>query len=193
MNYKIKKIFTNVRVIILMILLVLAVVAINPRLGIEGVVIRNVITNSSAAEAGILQPPLNARPSSRERVMEIDNNPIKNEESYYKFVNALKPNQSIQIKTNKGLYRLNTREDIEVIELNETVKKTIEEAITVNETVNGETVEINKTIPKVIEVPKTKEISKGTEDIGLRVFNAPKTNIKKGLDLQGGTRVLLQP
>lgn len=30
-------------------------------------------------------------------------------------------------------------------------------------------------------------------DLGLRVSNAPKTNIKKGLDLQGGTRVLLQP
>ena len=31
------------------------------------------------------------------------------------------------------------------------------------------------------------------EDIGLKVFEAPTTNIRKGLDLQGGTRVLLQP
>ncbi len=31
------------------------------------------------------------------------------------------------------------------------------------------------------------------EDLGLRVYEAPTTNIRKGLDLQGGTRVLLQP
>jgi preprotein translocase subunit SecD len=32
-----------------------------------------------------------------------------------------------------------------------------------------------------------------TTDIGLDVYDAPTTNLKKGLDLQGGTRVLLQP
>lgn len=32
-----------------------------------------------------------------------------------------------------------------------------------------------------------------TADLGIKVQNAPKTNIRKGLDLQGGTRVLLQP
>ena len=32
-----------------------------------------------------------------------------------------------------------------------------------------------------------------TEDIGLKVYPAPTTNIRKGLDLQGGTRVILQP
>jgi preprotein translocase subunit SecD len=31
------------------------------------------------------------------------------------------------------------------------------------------------------------------EDIGFSVYEAPTTNIRKGLDLQGGTRVLLQP
>jgi len=71
--------------------------------------------------------------------------------------------------------------------------KIIQEIITVNETVNGTSVEVNKTISKEVEVPKTKKISKGTKDIGIRIFNAPRTNIKKGLDLQGGTRVLLQP
>jgi len=29
--------------------------------------------------------------------------------------------------------------------------------------------------------------------LGLTVYDAPKTNVRKGLDLQGGTRVLLQP
>ena len=65
MNNKIKKIFTNVRVIILLIFLVLAIVAINPSPGATGVVIRNVISNSSAAEAGIPQPAPTARLASR--------------------------------------------------------------------------------------------------------------------------------
>jgi preprotein translocase subunit SecD len=193
MNYKVKKIITNVRVIILLVALVLAVVAINPRPGADGVAIRNIIINSSASEAGIQQPLPTTKLVSRERILEINNKPIKNIEDYYDYVNTLEQNKSIQIKTNKGLYRLTTREDVEIIELNETVTKTIEEIITVNETINGTLVEINKTILKTIEVSKTKKISKGTEDIGIRVFNAPKTNIRKGLDLQGGTRVLLQP
>ena len=99
----------------------------------------------------------------------------------------------MQIKTNKGLYRLTTRAQIEIIELNETITKTIEEIIAINETINGTIIQKNKTITKTIQVPKTKEVSKGVQDIGIRVFNSPTTNIKKGLDLQGGTRVLLQP
>ncbi|MFH0868560.1 MAG: hypothetical protein V1831_04575, partial [Candidatus Woesearchaeota archaeon] len=193
MNLKLKKIFTNVRVIILLVAIVLAVVAISPRPGIEGVVIRNVITNSSATEAGIRQPLPTVKPVNRERILAIDNIPINSIEEYYDYINALTSNQSVQIKTNKGLYRLMTRENIEIIELDEKVKKVVEEIVRVNETVNGTLVEINKTIKKTVEVPKTEIISKGTEDIGITVFNAPTTNIKKGLDLQGGTRVLLQP
>jgi preprotein translocase subunit SecD len=146
MNIKIKKIFTNARVIILLIFLVLAIIAISPRPGAEGVAIRNLIANSSAIEAGIQQPLLTTKLVDRERILAIDNRPINDVEDYYNYVSALEPNKSVQIKTNQGLYRLRTR-----------------------------------------------EISAETEDIGIRVFNSPKTNIRKGLDLQGGTRVLLQP
>lgn len=192
-KYKAKKIIQNWRVIILLVFLVFAIIAINPRPGADGVAIRSILTNSAAAEAGLQQPSPTASPISRERIIEMDNKPINSVEDYFNFVNALDINQSIQIKTNKGLYRLRTVEDIEIIELNETETKTIEEIVTINETINGTLTEVNKTITKTIEVPKTEEISKGMEDIGIRVFKAPKTNIRKGLDLQGGTRVLLQP
>lgn len=33
----------------------------------------------------------------------------------------------------------------------------------------------------------------GIQDLGLKVYDAPQSNIKKGLDLAGGTRVLLKP
>jgi preprotein translocase subunit SecD len=193
MNYKFKKIITNARVIILLVFLVLAIVSISPKPGIEGIVIGSILTNSSASEAGLQQPPPTTKPVAKERILEIDNKDIKSVADYYNYVNHLEPNQSIQLKTNKGLYRLTTRADIGIVELNETIRKIIEETVTINETINGSVVERNKTIIKYIEVPKTKEIIKGTEDLGIRVLNAPTTNIKKGLDLQGGTRVLLQP
>ena len=41
---------------------------------------------------------------------------------------------------------------------------------------------------------KTRAAENSTDvDLGLSVYDAPTTNIRKGLDLQGGTRVVLQP
>ena len=137
MNHKAKKIMTNPRVIILLIILVLAIVAINPRPGLEGAVIKNVISNSSATEAGIQQAAPTTKPVNRERILAIDNKPVKNAEDYYEHTSKLELNQSVQIKTNKGLYRLIVKEKFEVIELNETETKTIEEIVPINESVNG--------------------------------------------------------
>ena len=192
-KYKLKTIFTNVRVLILIAFLVMAIVSINPHPFVKGVAIRSVMTNSSASLAGIAQPKPTGTPMSKEVITAINNEPIENVEDYYNIINDLRINQSIQIKSNKGLYRLTVKEKTEVIELNETIEKEIEELIKINETINGTIQEINKTIKKTIEVPKTKTISLGVEDIGLGVYEAPTSNIRKGLDLQGGTRVLLQP
>ena len=174
MNPKFKKLLTNWKFILLVIFIVASIIAINPAFS-EGVAIRSVLINSSASEAGISQPKPNIQPVSRERIIAINNEPINDIEDYYEFISGLKPNRTIQIKTNKGVYKLVTRESYEIVVLNET------EEINVTE--------VNKTIT----VPKTKKISHGFEDIGLRVYEAPKTNIRKGLDLQGGTRVVLQP
>ena len=65
MNYKVKKLLTSWRVIILALFLIISVVAINPTLS-EGVAIRSVAVNSSANEAGILQPKPNIQPVQRE-------------------------------------------------------------------------------------------------------------------------------
>ncbi len=54
------------------------------------------------------------------------------------------------------------------------------------------TIKTNRTV----HIKTNKGIYKITakeDELGLRVYEAPKTNIKKGLDLEGGTRVLLQP
>ena len=99
MKYEAKKIIKNVRVIILLIFLVLAIVAINPRPGAEGVAIRSIITDSVAAESGLQRPSPNAKPISRERILEINNRPINSVEDYYNFVNTLKINQSVMTLT----------------------------------------------------------------------------------------------
>src|SRR3989338_2365587 len=141
---KAKQIFTSWRIIILLVFLVLAVVAISPRPWVDGVAIRSIITNGPAAEAGIPQPSPSSSLVSRERILEINNRPINSIEEYYAFTSTLRTNQSVQLKTNKAIYRLTTR-------------------------------------------------ANNTKDLGIRVFKAPTTNIRKGLDLQGGTRVLLKP
>ncbi len=144
---KIKKIFTNIRVIILLVTLLLAIVAINPHPFAKGVAIRNVAQNSSASLAGIESPKATIRPVARERILAINNYPINHIESYYNAVSKLVANQTINLKTNKAIYKLTTKEPV-----------------------YGESV-----------------------DLGISVYDAPKTNIKKGLELQGGIRVLLQP
>lgn len=142
---KLKKIITNVRVLILLACLVMAVFAISPNLWAEGVAIRNIERNSSAAQAGMTSPSPQSTLMSKERITAINNKPLKDLADYYLFIKTLKENQSVTIKTNKGLYNLHT--------------KTID----------------------------------GVLSLGISVYEAPTTNIRKGLDLQGGTRVLLQP
>ena len=111
MNYKLKKVITNTRVIILLVVLALAIVAINPKPWVKGVTINNVLVNSSAMEAGMQQPGPSVKPVNRERILAIDNKPVNNVEEYYDYVNKIGLNQSVQIKTTKQLYRLKAKDD----------------------------------------------------------------------------------
>lgn len=186
---KIKQLLKNWRVIILLIALLLAIVAIHPAPTVDGVTIRSVVKNSSASNAGIVSPKPTAPPLSKERVIAINNIPIHNIDDYFNIVSGLEPNITIQVKTTKRLYRLITKYQTETIKLNETETVSYVEEIyneTLNKTVNiTKTEEVQKTIIKIL--------SNESVDLGLRIYNAPKTNIRKGLDLEGGTRVLLQP
>jgi len=190
---KTKQLFTNWRIIFLLVLLVFAVVAMKPSPFAEGVTIKAVLKNSSAAIAGISNPKPTATPLAKERIISMNNVPILSVEDYYEFMGELTPNRTVQIQTNKGLYKLLTKEAFEEITSNETETITIEEVVQENQTINGTTVVINKTAVKTEEVPITARKSLGMEDLGLSIGETPKSNIRKGLDLQGGTRVLLKP
>lgn len=192
MKRKLKSLFTNIRVIILLIFLVLAVVAIHPS-SQEGVAIRSVARNSSAEHAGVESPDPASTPMSREVLLSMNGRPIRTENDYYSFVEDLEPNRTIQLKTSEGFYRLETKPDIIRHYLNETETVIRNNTLQVNETIGNNTKLVNKTVQEEVEVQKYEEEVVGTEDLGLEIYPAPSNNIRKGLDLQGGTRVLLQP
>ncbi|MCK5107219.1 MAG: hypothetical protein KAQ83_00675 [Nanoarchaeota archaeon] len=190
---KAKQIFTNFRVMLLLAMIILAVVAISPNPWVKGVTVRSVVMNSSASIAGIESPPPTSTPMGKERILFINNQEILGIEDYESVVSALTSNRTITIKTTEGDYLLKTKPLYNIEVLGEQVEKIITKTILVNETINGSIIEVEKEVEETILVNKTIKTEIGTEDIGLRVYDAPTNNIRKGLDLQGGTRVLLSP
>lgn len=132
---KIKSLLTA-RVIILILFIIFSIMAIKPTLDTEGVAIRSVETNSSAAFAGI-SVSQNVQPTDYERILSINGHEINSLEDYSDAINE--DDEKFEIITNKGSYSL----------LN--------------------------------------------ENLGLIVEKPASNNILKGLELQGGTRALIQP
>ncbi|MBU1198313.1 MAG: hypothetical protein KKF46_04560 [Nanoarchaeota archaeon] len=184
---KFKKAIKNVRIIILIVFVVLALIAIHPNPWAKGLAIRTVAKDSSASIAGIESPTAGIKPMSRERILNINNIPVNSLKEYYDFVNKLDINRTFTLKTTKSLYRLEVLPEYKITYLNETETQTIVEQV-FNETTN-ETINVTKTI----EVPKFEKEIIGVADIGLGLYKAPTTNIKQGLDLSGGSRVVLRP
>ena len=109
MKVNFKKIFTNWRVLLLLIFLVLAVISIRPQLfGTEGVTIRSVVQNSSATLAGIENPSAKTSPVSKEKIVSINGQKIIDLADYYTQVNQLPVNQTVRVETNKGIYNIVT-------------------------------------------------------------------------------------
>jgi len=179
---KAKEFFTNWRIIFFIAFLLFAIISIRPSFP-DGVAIRDVIPDSAAQLAGIERPEPGVSPVSRERVISINNQPVETVAGYYQIVGDIGLNRTLQIKTNKGLYKIRTRAETEIIELNETESKVIPRFNEETQELENVTVIVNKTETRIL----------GVADIGLQLQTAAKTNIRKGLDLQGGTRVILEP
>jgi len=190
---RVKRVLTNFRVIILLICLALGLFAINPRPWNEGVSIKAIARNSGAELAGFESPRSALAPMGRERIIAMNNRPISDLKAYFDFVATLEPDQAVGIKTSKGSYKLTTRPKLKFIELNESEIVLVNETIEVNETVDGTVQLVNKTVSKEVEQKKFITEVVGVEPLGFNVENAPTSNLRKGLDLQGGTRVLLRP
>jgi len=153
----------------------------------SGAAIRTVVKDSAASVGGLQNPKPDSPPMSREVITSINNVPINDAQDYTNYLSSIKANTTIIIKTTSNTYRVSIRPLYQVTVLNETMlvnQTTQDYNSTTNTTINiTNEVRVNKTSSKII----------GVEDVGLRVYDAPKTNIRMGLDLQGGTRVLLKP
>ncbi|PIN76017.1 hypothetical protein COV18_01175 [Candidatus Woesearchaeota archaeon CG10_big_fil_rev_8_21_14_0_10_37_12] len=190
---KIKQLLTNFRVIVLLIFLILGLFALYPNPWNEGVSIKGIQKNSSAELAGIIPPKATLAPMARERIIAVNNRPVADVQEFYQQSSLLEPNDTVSIKTNRGSYTLVVRPKYNVTELNETEFVEVNETRQVNETVNGSVVLVNETFTKEVEQPIILKELIGIEPLGFSLQDAPNTNLRKGLDLQGGTRVLLRP
>lgn len=186
---ELKRFLKNPRIILLIIFLIFSLVAIHPNPWNEGATIRGVLRDSPAYAAGIEGPKPTASPMSRERIISINNIPIKDASDYFNILSTLSPNITVQLKTNKRVYRVIPEHRFEIVTLNETTIENITREI-FNETTN-------KTVNVSEQIERPKKIKKYFEnesvDLGIIVYDAPKTNLRKGLDIEGGTRVLLKP
>ncbi len=183
------KILKNGRVIFLIIVLALSLIALYPNPWNEGVGIRGVVKEGPAQTAGVPAPKPSAAPMTREVIKSINNIPIKNVEDYARALQSLKVNATVQVKTNERIYRIIPKHKFEYAFLeNETTYENRTAQVynkTFNKTVN---------VTEQVEVPKrVKVYDNDTVWLGLSVYDAPKSNIRMGLDLRGGTRVLLRP
>jgi len=207
---KLKRAVKNVRIIVLAACLVFAFIALQPDPYNEGVMIRSVDRNSSAALAGIHNPLPGDRPMFREVIFEVNGKAVNSVQDYAEAVMDVLPDEQVSIRTRSSYvfvgderqfsfakriekYTLTAKPLYRVTVLNETEEVVVPKIITVNETINGTNVSINKTINETIVRNKIQRDIIGTEELGLHIEKAPTNNVKKGLDLQGGTRVLLQP
>lgn len=187
---KIKKMFRNVRILLLLVFLVLSVVAINPSFSTEGVAIRGVGNGTAAANAVpafTINP--NIPPRSREIILSINNEQVLGLQDYARITAQLEPYQNITITTNKNAeqYRVMVQPTFRFIDTNETEERNVTKEVfdeDLNETVN---------VTEVETVPVMKKEITGIEELGFNIYPRPTSNLGLGLDLAGGTRVLLKP
>lgn len=192
---KAMRILKDTRVIIFLVSLFLGLLMLSPRPFSEGVAIRSVARNSSALLASIESPAPNAQPISRERILAMNAKPVGSLEDYYGALDSLGPNMTLLIKTTKKVYRVEFGSLMKEVPLeNETVLRTVIVQETSEELVEGVLTNVTRNVTSTEEVAKTALMPMTVEEaLGLRVEEAASSNIRLGLDLQGGTRVLLQP
>ncbi len=195
-----KKKLLSTRVWILIVVLLLSVLAINPNPYREGIEISNVKAGSAAAQNGLVKGMLiksiNGQQISslsdfNRVVSEIEIEPVKVD----LVTNSSRLSYFIETDIGFSIDNLTIIDvrNINGLNLGETVKE-----------INGVKVEnqsqfnevVNELIPKSkieISTDKGKFIFLAGSDLGISVKKASKNNLVKGLDLEGGTRVLIQP
>lgn len=185
---KLKEIFSNWRVLVLIVLLIFSVHllffdGITPGFTREGAAIRGVAKDSAADIVGFFGTDFKTKPLQREVITAVNGVPVRNAADFYLAISDIYVNQSIFIKTNKRTAEIRVLPDVELIDTGEDRE--------VSTLVFNETSGQNETVISFERIYNENIL--GPADIGLLVYDAPKYNLRQGLDLQGGTRILLVP
>ncbi|MEK6837500.1 MAG: PDZ domain-containing protein [Nanoarchaeota archaeon] len=178
---KLRRIVTDPRVVIVIAAVLIAIYStgIPFSLGREGVVVRSVEKASAAYDAGIRSVEGSSL-AAKDVIVAIDGQKIRAVEDYADAISGLEINQTLLFETNNAFYRLTVKPEVNVRVLPELEETEVIVNATTNET---KKVLANKTVEDVV----------GVADLGLKVANVQKTNLRLGLDLQGGARVMLKP
>jgi len=182
---KIKTLFKSWKIWLLIVFLIFAIVQISPRFNSQGVLVLSVEENSSAMLAG-MGNPLSDKYSKLEQVLEIDDIPIIDEQDYYAQLADIQVDDVIKIKTDKDVYFLEAQPNYIIVNYTNVTSEEIFEEF---DNLTNSTINITRNITKSIP---NRELN-GTKDVGLVVMKTPSTNVKKGLDISGGARLLVKP
>ncbi|MFW6231232.1 MAG: hypothetical protein ACOC32_04385 [Nanoarchaeota archaeon] len=190
---KLKLIFKDVRVIVLLVMVALSIFAVRPSFSSEDrLAIRNIIPESAADLAGMEPPAEGTLPRGRDVLLSINDQPVHTLPDYYDTFAQIQPNTTVTVATENARfpYRLTAQPII-----NQTVIGNTTELVNVtNTTINQSTNEtMNVTTQVEQEVPVIDGSVIGTEELGMVLYPAPASNIRLGLDLEGGVRVMLEP
>ncbi|HLC55337.1 MAG TPA: PDZ domain-containing protein [Candidatus Nanoarchaeia archaeon] len=192
--------FLTLRVWIFIFALVFALFAINPRPWAEGIVVSGVGEQSIEAQQGF---------QTGEKILKINNQPITTLQDYRAAIQPYqKEGKNITVEAGNLSYTYAITNSLGfTIDANLTIIDATFAPVATGvslQSINGMHIEnasefenaVDNILPAatIIIATNKKEyayLSRGNVD--LRVREAPKNNIKKGLELAGGTRVVIQP
>ncbi|MFT7616135.1 MAG: preprotein translocase subunit SecD [Candidatus Woesearchaeota archaeon] len=161
--------FFSIRVILLIILLLISGILIGYNPNNDGAAIVGVQPNTPAAFAGVIT--LDEKPTSLERVVSIDDTTITSAQDANTAFQEVQPGSTVIVTTHAGRFFI--KEQVYVLSF--PFLNTSNTSNTSNSS------------------NQTQQVAQTVVASGLTLVDAPSTNIKKGLDLQGGTRILLSP
>ncbi|MDO8556048.1 MAG: MMPL family transporter [Nanoarchaeota archaeon] len=194
------KLFTT-RVWILLAFIIFAILAISPQPWAKGIVIQSIGEESTEANQGF---------SIGEKILSINNRPIMTIQDYQIALKAYNVEQkNITVTTTEGstTYPITTNIGFTVDENLTITTTTLTTDLTIGTNIthiNNQAIPDFTTLTEVIDTilpQKTITITTNnkeyayltTGNIDLRVTEAKKSNIKKGLELAGGSRVIIKP
>ncbi len=194
--------YLTIRVIILLAFLLLSILAISPNPFANGIVVKSIEKNSEIFNEGV---------RANDQILMVNGKEINSMDDYNKILDGVFSDikeRSITIRTDKSEVTYNytlslgfKTENLTIIEAEGFTNLTKDEIIKkvgnveVNDTklLNQILKTLTNEVKLDIRTDKKPVIYLATEKPRLKLGYAKSTNIKKGLDFEGGTRVLLRP